>query len=382
MRWAIHRLGFYWPKIFDDCIRFAKGCQECQRHGPLNHLPAMELQKMVKSWPFKVWALDVRGKVHPASSKQHSFIVVATDYFTKRVEAVPLNNTMQKEFNIKLPHSSPYYPQANGLAEAANKIVIGIIRKMVEGNPRKCHTLLYQALWAHRNSRNTSNEFSLYQLTFGQDVVLPAEFVVSSPRVGNTTANIDEAYAQGMWQQLEEVDTDRLNALDQVVRQSEIRAKYYGKRVSPKVFAEGDLVWKIIMPTYKKVDQLGKWSPNWESPFIIHRVIGTRAFIIVNQEGKLVLHPGGPLNQDDNNPIDLAFLEEAHLGLAMFLHQVTPFMDVVIQGLQLFLKTFEFFRLSGDLSRQRLSRLSEFVQRSLGKVEVLVDLLQGCLKTG
>ncbi|XP_051143933.1 uncharacterized protein LOC127260265 [Andrographis paniculata] len=179
-------MRFYWPKIFDDCIKFAKGCQECQRHGPLNHLPAVELQAMVKPWPFKAWALDVIGKIHPASSKQHSFILVATDYFTKWVEAVHLKNVTQKE--------------ANGLAEAANKIFIGIIRKM--------------ALWAHRKSRNTSTGFSPYQLTFGQDVVLPAEFVVSSPRVTNTTVSNDETYIQGMWQQLDEVDTDRLNALD------------------------------------------------------------------------------------------------------------------------------------------------------------------------
>ncbi|XP_051140140.1 uncharacterized protein LOC127257718 [Andrographis paniculata] len=97
MRWAIHRMGFYWPKIFDDCIRFAKGFQECQKHGPLHHLPRVDLQTMVKPWPFKAWALDVIGKIHPASSKQHSFILVATDYFTKWVEAVHLKNATQKE---------------------------------------------------------------------------------------------------------------------------------------------------------------------------------------------------------------------------------------------------------------------------------------------
>ncbi|XP_051116735.1 uncharacterized protein LOC127241635 [Andrographis paniculata] len=159
---------------------------------------------------------------------------------------------------------------------------------MVEENQSKWHTLLSQALWAYRNSRNTSTGFSPYQLTFRQDAVLPAEFVVSSPRVVSTTTCIDEAYAQRMWQQLKEVDTYHLNALDQVVRQSEIRPKYYGKKVSPKVFTEGDFVWETILPTYKKVDQLGKWSPNWVDPFIVSRVIGNGAFIIVNQEGKLV----------------------------------------------------------------------------------------------
>ncbi|XP_051139080.1 uncharacterized protein LOC127256897 [Andrographis paniculata] len=209
---------------------------ECQRHGPLNHLPVVELKTMVKLWPFKAWALDVIGKIHPTSSKQHSFILVATDYFTKWVEAAPLKNATQKEmiefvlnhiiyrfgiphtlttdqglmftgekfveflaeFNVKLHHSSPYYPQANGLAEAANKIIIGIIRNMMEENPRKWHTLLPQALWAHRNSRNTSTGFSPYQLTFGQDAVLLAEFVVPSPRVISKTACIDEVYLQKM----------------------------------------------------------------------------------------------------------------------------------------------------------------------------------------
>ncbi|XP_051140129.1 uncharacterized protein LOC127257703 [Andrographis paniculata] len=78
-------------------VLFAKGCQECRRHGPLNHLPTVELQTMVKPWPFKAWALDVIGKIHPTSSKQHSFILVAIDYFTKWVEAVPLKNATHKE---------------------------------------------------------------------------------------------------------------------------------------------------------------------------------------------------------------------------------------------------------------------------------------------
>ncbi|XP_051115707.1 uncharacterized protein LOC127240900 [Andrographis paniculata] len=151
---------------------------------------------MVKPWPFKAWALDVIGKIHPTSSKQHSFILVATDYFTKWVEAVPLKNATQKELNhiiYRFGIPLPLWPiKANGLAEAANRIVIGIIRKMVEENPRKWHTLLSQAFWAHRNSRNTSTGFSPYQLTFGQDIVLPAEFVVASPKVVNTTTNIDD----------------------------------------------------------------------------------------------------------------------------------------------------------------------------------------------
>ena len=35
---------------------------------------------------------------------------------------------------IQLHHSSPYYPQRNGQAEATNKILIKILKKTCEGN--------------------------------------------------------------------------------------------------------------------------------------------------------------------------------------------------------------------------------------------------------
>jgi hypothetical protein len=90
--------------------------------------------------------------IHPASSKGHQFVLVATDYFTKWMEDVPLKNTTHREvihfisehiihrfgipqivimdqgssfmshqvrefaesLTIKFLSSSPYYAQANG----------------------------------------------------------------------------------------------------------------------------------------------------------------------------------------------------------------------------------------------------------------------------
>ena len=57
----------------------------------------MELHSIVKSWPFKGWVVDLIGKIYPASLKGHNFILVATDYFTKWVEAVPLKKAKQKD---------------------------------------------------------------------------------------------------------------------------------------------------------------------------------------------------------------------------------------------------------------------------------------------
>jgi hypothetical protein len=43
-----------------------------------------------KPWPFRGWGIDLIGQINPPSSKGHKFVLLATDYFTKWVEAIPL----------------------------------------------------------------------------------------------------------------------------------------------------------------------------------------------------------------------------------------------------------------------------------------------------
>ena len=60
---------------------------------------------------------------------------------------------MCERYGIQLHHSSPYYPQGNGQAEATNKTLIKILKKTCESHkfadwPEK----LIDALWAYRTS--------------------------------------------------------------------------------------------------------------------------------------------------------------------------------------------------------------------------------------
>jgi hypothetical protein len=55
---------------------------------------------------------------------------------------------------IKLLNSSSYYAQSNGWAESSNKILIRLIKKKIEENPRRWHEVLSKALCAHRTSRH------------------------------------------------------------------------------------------------------------------------------------------------------------------------------------------------------------------------------------
>jgi hypothetical protein len=59
-----------------------------------------------------------------------------------------------ESMKIKLLNSSPLYAQANGQAEASNKVLIKIIKNRIKDNPRRWHENLLKALWAHRTSRH------------------------------------------------------------------------------------------------------------------------------------------------------------------------------------------------------------------------------------
>jgi hypothetical protein len=57
---------------------------------------AVPLQPVTVSRSFEQWGLDIIGEITPNSSKQHKYILTATDYFTKWVEAIPLTHINEK----------------------------------------------------------------------------------------------------------------------------------------------------------------------------------------------------------------------------------------------------------------------------------------------
>lgn len=59
-------------------------------HVSFQHVQASKLHSVIKSWPFRGWALDVIGEIRPTSLKQQNFILVGIYYFTKWIEMIPL----------------------------------------------------------------------------------------------------------------------------------------------------------------------------------------------------------------------------------------------------------------------------------------------------
>ena len=54
------------------------------------------MNPIIKSWPFRGWGINLIVQNFSPSSKGHKFILVATDYFTKWVEAISLKTVTSK----------------------------------------------------------------------------------------------------------------------------------------------------------------------------------------------------------------------------------------------------------------------------------------------
>jgi ribonuclease HI len=211
----ILRAGYYWPTMFTDVCKRVRACIKCQKFAGKQQLKSLPLNPVVVSGPFQQWGLDFIGEIHPASSGQHRWILTATDFFTKWIEAIPTRSASHKviigfledlitrfgcpnkivtdnaaafgseplakfceQFRIKLIHSTPYYPQGNGLAESSNKSLIRIIKRLLEDNKKAWHSKLKFALWADRVTTKRSIGVSPFQLVYGAEAVFPSQLAI------------------------------------------------------------------------------------------------------------------------------------------------------------------------------------------------------------
>uniref|UniRef100_A0A2N9F652 Uncharacterized protein n=1 Tax=Fagus sylvatica TaxID=28930 RepID=A0A2N9F652_FAGSY len=186
--------GYWWPYMQKDAVDYVRKCDKCQRFSHSLHQPAGELQPLVSPWPFAQWGMDLVGPL-PKATGNRRWLIVATDYFTKWVEAEPLANIRDRdsikfvwkniitrfgipktiisdngtqftskpftkycsELGIKNVYSSPAYPQSNGQAEASNKTVLDGIKKRLEDAKGRWVEELPNVLWTFRTTPRRIN---------------------------------------------------------------------------------------------------------------------------------------------------------------------------------------------------------------------------------
>uniref|UniRef100_A0A2N9FQ09 Uncharacterized protein n=1 Tax=Fagus sylvatica TaxID=28930 RepID=A0A2N9FQ09_FAGSY len=264
----LYRRSFTGPYLL--CVHPNKECDKCQRFAPMIHQPAGELNPLSSPWPFAQWGLDIVGPL-PRAPGNKRFLIAATDYFTKWVEAEPLSNIRDvdtkrflwknvitrfgipwaaisdngtqfdsklfkgfcSDLGIRNFFSSPGYPQSNGQAEASNKVIMNGNQKKVGSSKRK------------------------------MEAVIPLEIGLPTTRTTEFDVQTNEDHLR---KDLDLVEEKRDMAMVRLASYQQRIKREYNRNVKPRIFRTGDLVLRKVMANTRKPNE-GKLGPNWEGPY-------------------------------------------------------------------------------------------------------------------
>ena len=316
----IFQVGLWWDRIHPDVIDYCKKCDMCQRTGRPTASDMMPRVNIVPLEAFMKWGLDFMGPFKKVTQRRNKYIIVATDYVTKWAEAKALpDNTakstawflydqviarfgcpleivsdrgghfineimeqLAKTFMIKHRKSTPYYPRCNGQAESTNKTLKGILTKIVQDEPYDWDRKLVSALWAYRTAFKITTNQTPFRLAYGQEAVVPLEFMVPSLRIAVEHDLDYNVVLRARLEKLLTLDELRQRAVwcQQIVQNR--RKNWHDKHIKPREYKKGDLVL-----LYQS--RLGPKKPNltiaWAGPYQIDWVYTNGSVKLMDLQG-------------------------------------------------------------------------------------------------
>ena len=157
-------------------------------------------------------AVDILGPL-PESEGGYSYVLVASDYFTRWLEAYAIPNQEAKTISdklvnefffrysipiqlhsdqgrqfegklvqeickllqIKKSRTTPYHPQSDGLVERLNRTVLSMLATHVRDHPADWETYLRKVCMAYNTSIHPTTGFTPFFLMYGRQAKLPVD---------------------------------------------------------------------------------------------------------------------------------------------------------------------------------------------------------------
>uniref|UniRef100_A0A1A8R460 Gypsy retrotransposon integrase-like protein 1 n=1 Tax=Nothobranchius rachovii TaxID=451742 RepID=A0A1A8R460_9TELE len=216
---------FYWHGMTVDIEKWLSECDHCQRVGPpLKVVETLDCIKVSGVW--ELVGMDLTGPL-PQTPSGYKYILTATDYFSKWVEAFPLKTKSAEEVSQTLctifyRHGCPlriltdqgqefvnqinsklcellsiersvtaaYHPQTNRLDEKTNDNIKRALRKVVNERQDDWDLYLDATLFSLRSKMHTTTKFSPFYLMYGREARFPCELPVEMPEGPVTDAGL------------------------------------------------------------------------------------------------------------------------------------------------------------------------------------------------
>ncbi|XP_034709689.1 uncharacterized protein LOC117932524 [Vitis riparia] len=254
-----HSQGYYWPTMKKDAAAYVKKCDKCQRHAPIPHMPSGALKPISGPWPFAQWGVDIVGPL-PTAPTQKKFLLVATDYFSKWVEAEAYASIKDKD-----------------VTEFVWKNIIcrfGIPQTIIADNGPQFDSIAF---------RNFCSELNIWN-----SYSTPC-YPQRLPTIRTEAGRQDDANAE-LGRNLDWADEIRETVSIRMADYQQRASAHYNRKVRPRSLKNGTLVLKKIFENTAEIGA-GKFQANWENPYIVSKASESGAYHLQTLDGTPLLKP-------------------------------------------------------------------------------------------
>lgn len=301
------RARAWWPGYREDISAWVRGCDVCQMQKVGPGRGNQPLVHEESGAPFERVAIDLVGPFQP-SPHGMKYLMVAQDYFTKWVEAVPIPNKMAatvadafvkiwvcrygpprclhqdngKEFlgvfkqmcsvlGVVRTTTTPYYPRSNGMVERTNQTLQNMLKCLCLETGKGWADMTPFALSAYQASRHESTKLTPNLMMFGHELAAPIDLLYGR---GSNVPQCPGEYIQWLNYTLIHVH----GRAKQMLRTSMLSQKFYhDRKLKRRDYKVGD---KVVYLRPNKRKMLG----SWEGVYEVTKVMESRHHYILQNE--------------------------------------------------------------------------------------------------
>lgn len=302
--------SFYWPKMLKSIRQIVTSCDLCQKTKQAKGVHG-EFNSMVSQSPGALVTMDLMGPL-PSSRAGATQILVVVDSFSrytrlyalKKGTARAIVNRLVKEyfssvlvpkailtdngtqfhskvwketlchFNIKIFHTSVYFPQGNA-TERVNKEIGRLLRAWCHAKHTRWAFVLSDVEHCINNVIHDVTGFTPSYLMFGTASVNNIEDIVTFP------SNSD--MMQMSRKQLLEL------AYARMLSRAERKREKYNQKYQPVIFEPGDLVLvKAHSLSSALTSEIKKFFLMFEGPYTIIERIGSNSYTVSKPDGTIL----------------------------------------------------------------------------------------------
>lgn len=300
---------FFWPGIYQDCLEYVRGCDQCQRTKSINKTSERPLQPL--PIPKRNWAdVSMDFITHlPKTKDGYNAILVVVDRLSKmahftatrddanaretaqlyfdqvyRLHGLPTSIVSDRDAKFtssfwkelwkltgtKLNMSTAGHAQTDGQTERVNQVLKSMLRATCNHHQTDWKSLLTQAEFTYNDRANSSTKHSPFYANCGFNPRTAADLVFDVERDGSSPS----------------ATLDKLRRVNAEVRDNiefaQLRMiESHDQKIEKTEFKKGDLVLlssKLTTAPYLQNRPSASLQHKWSGPYEVIEAVGKNAY--------------------------------------------------------------------------------------------------------